>query len=422
MKINIFFFIFLLCSVSFSQKYKTRLFYIGGGGEPPGPSTIFDRETQLLFGLANNSQTLHSTIYNGGHNQSENMIQKLTGAKQLPITSENYESYLKQLEKELDQPQFSQMAVIIHTHGMANKTKTMLGEIHTVAGQNFNDALDLTLLNRLKEKAKLKGVKLAIIDFSCYSGSSLKLADQNTCVITGSNEHVGNTLFTLRFMENLKPGQSLTNVFLKAREQQESLSAPQISTQAGLKAKQISEILESQLQAHQDLIRPQVEGNLCKTKNISDQLNSLNEVLKKNNLASTMITNEEADQLKKYLQEQSKYTVEHEKTGPVENKEICINSSNGVERYCATIKSIYYMSKTQGTFGLSAQDKKLMLHEAMSNGDYSTYINSLDRLKNLDNNIDKFAPQILQLEKKLYNRVYQSQSKNLNEACSEFSF
>ena len=141
------------------------------------------------------------------------------------FTSKNYESavesYIKKIETGAIKPG-EKLMVILDTHGAA---KTSAHRTHSIAtsgaeikdydnlGNNDHDSVD-----RLFDLAKIaeeKGVKLAILDFSCHSGNSLALANDKTCVISSSGpNHYGYSNFPATFYENMSTGKNLEDVFL----------------------------------------------------------------------------------------------------------------------------------------------------------------------------------------------------------------
>ena len=84
------------------------------------------------------------------------------------------------------------------------------------------------------KKLEAKGVKIAIIDQSCFSGVTLDLASQNTCVISAaSRDSVGYITFNDLLWSNARKGESIEDVFLKSRRIDRSLAYPMISTEEG---------------------------------------------------------------------------------------------------------------------------------------------------------------------------------------------
>ena len=127
------------------------------------------------------------------------------------------------------------------------------GQIHSVSTNNPNESFDIAEFENLQNKANEKGVKLAILDLSCYSGQSLDIAktNSNVCVITAaSRETVGYLGFTEKLFENLQSGRSLEESFLISR--QGVMGWPQISTPQGLFAESALKDLHNQVTSNID--------------------------------------------------------------------------------------------------------------------------------------------------------------------------
>ncbi|MBV2169670.1 MAG: hypothetical protein KUL82_13280, partial [Bdellovibrio sp.] len=111
---------------------------------------------------------------------------------------------------------------------------------------------DLNELKELRDLAEKNGVQLAILDFSCHSGSSLALATDKTCVVSGASHNLGYVNAGQYIGKSLKSGTNLEEAFLSARMKKGALSpgTPQISTEAGKKAYELTKFLsDSMLEA-----------------------------------------------------------------------------------------------------------------------------------------------------------------------------
>ncbi|MGZ3808672.1 MAG: hypothetical protein ACXVCE_11345, partial [Bacteriovorax sp.] len=224
----------LFCSVSVSYAGDKQLYFFGGGGEPKGNTTIFDGHVKVLsrFINAKGSSWKASQSFNGGHNVTEKIIKsKLQKARSLGnFTESNFSKAMSDLENKLSSLKSGdQLLLIMDTHGAMN---TPNEKSHSVS-LSATAALDLKTLSGAKtvsmdefEKlftiASSKGVKLALLDLSCFSGNTLKISNKNTCVIsaTGENnygfidEKTGNdnspyASFGGRFLERMKEGSNL---------------------------------------------------------------------------------------------------------------------------------------------------------------------------------------------------------------------
>jgi hypothetical protein len=264
--------------------HATETLLIGGGGDPKGATTIFDAS---LVALSHKKKELNLNItsyFNGGHLNTEEILEGDLKVKNQRFTSKNYESavesYIKKIETGAIKPG-EKLMVILDTHGAA---KTSAHRTHSIAtsgaeikdydnlGNNDHDSVD-----RLFDLAKIaeeKGVKLAILDFSCHSGNSLALANDKTCVISSSGpNHYGYSNFPASFYENMSPGKNLEDVFLQTRLNYGAPSFPMISSPAG----------EELNQDIYNLISPYI--NIVTQNGAADKLSPyLNSIFEGNNL------------------------------------------------------------------------------------------------------------------------------------------
>jgi hypothetical protein len=79
--------------------------------------------------------------------------------------------------------------------------------------------LSLSRLVELRDRFEKAGVRLAILDLSCGSGASQKLATGHTCVISRSSANSeGFSDFSRALFSAFKPGSTLESAYLTARE------------------------------------------------------------------------------------------------------------------------------------------------------------------------------------------------------------
>lgn len=233
----------LLLSTSLPLAFgKNAMLLVGAGGEAAGLSTSFDFSTEILGSTIPKSWNI-TTSFNGKHEGTEKILKDFfPNNTNTPFTKENYDSriqfYMDQLESgELGEK--DQLIIIINTHGVERKKDELTHSVFL--GNDTPGTLNLDDLVRLKAKAKEKGVKLGIIDHSCYSGGSSALADDNTCVVTATTTHsVAYNNFPVYFNSNIKKGKSIEEVFLATRLQVTHAPAlPSISTEQGRKIDEV---------------------------------------------------------------------------------------------------------------------------------------------------------------------------------------
>lgn len=226
-----------------------RLVMMGGGGEPKNlPTTIFDKSLGTLDGYLKKNKWDQVVIsFNGGHAETESILSnKFVGAtNKSSFTKNNYDAIIKTYEDQIRNGELKagdQLLVMIDTHGAMKTENDSSHQIAVGAGAsqtNLNDLGGTTLVSmdamkNLAALAKEKGIKLGIVDFSCHSGNSLALANENTCVISSSGKtHFGYNTFSDNFISKMKSGKSLEDVFLETRKNTTDNSFPMISTPEG---------------------------------------------------------------------------------------------------------------------------------------------------------------------------------------------
>ena len=231
----------------------TETIFLGGGGDPSGPTTIFDGSINALAAKKSEVGLNLRVSFNGGHSTTESLVTSKLGVPEEPFTVTNYQKIIDEYIQKIKNGQIKsgdKLLVMLNTHG-GEKSKeysthsiatsgTILKNMSQVSGSGSSSVDEL---KDLVDMAKARGIKLGIIDFSCHSGNSISLANDNTCVISSSGaKHFGYTLFAEQFIGNMAKGKSLEDIFLKVRSTYDLPSFPEISTNAG---KKVSEDLYS---------------------------------------------------------------------------------------------------------------------------------------------------------------------------------
>lgn len=255
------FLVFLLPIISVGFSAEKQLYFLGGGGDPKGQTTIFDSHVELLSRFTNGSGNSWSTThsFNGGHGRTEKLL-KTSFPKahdRGSFDDKNFKSLLVDLEQKLKSGTIKagdQLMVIIDTHGAAKRNQEKTHSIALSSGsatemKNLSgaDVMSMDELEKLTALASEKGVKLALLDLSCFSGNTLKLANKNVCLISASGEKQYGYLevrepgkkysfstFGGRLIEGMKKGANLEDLFLSARAGTDSPDFPMISTDVGL--------------------------------------------------------------------------------------------------------------------------------------------------------------------------------------------
>lgn len=143
-----------------------------------------------------------------------------------------------------------QVLIIMDNHGSSQST-----QMSTDAnGKTYDTPIELThgtpyalsstfkpernfSMDRLESIVKemtARGVKVGIVDTSCYSGHTQKLAKHGACVISATvKDAVSYPEFKNHLFANFKKGLSLEEIYLRARRKSKRPSMAEISTEAG---------------------------------------------------------------------------------------------------------------------------------------------------------------------------------------------
>ena len=339
--------LFLFSTFSLGYSAENKLYFLGGGGEPSGPTTIFDHQIESVAKFVDSKYNKWSMNYsfNGGHTRTEKLLSTKfkKGTNYGPFTEENLEKALSPLEEDLFNQKFepgSQVMIVINSHGSAKMVSDKSHQIALKGGAATDlktlkgaQAVSLDILEEVIQRATEAGVKLAILDFSCFSGNTQKLANPNVCIIssTGENQYSYNeirdpgdtdpfTTFSSRFLTQMRPGKNLEEVFLSARLGSIAPDFPMISTESGkmvddLLYKIMSPYLVYNVKAHDDFYKSYDLKNLslavCKTEDHYSSL--INQIDKIEALAAIPRKMFNFEPLKKSLADYRDYQIKFEK-------------------------------------------------------------------------------------------------------------
>lgn len=237
-------FLFLFSGNLFAERH---LLFLGGGGEPKSSeTTIFDTMIKNLGAYLDNNKWKTHVLFNGGHTKTEEILDEnfkdassvgSFGKKRFDDLIDSYEKKIKNGQLKAGE----QLLIVIDSHGSAKQEGDFTHQIalgnESLTSETIEGQAELISLDRLKKLTELalqKDIQLAIIDFSCKSGATQALNNQNTCVISATGpEHLAYDTFSDYFSKNMEKGKNLENLFLEARRHDLNQSLPMISTQAG---------------------------------------------------------------------------------------------------------------------------------------------------------------------------------------------
>lgn len=249
---NLFLFVLAL-GLSTPALAKKEMLILGGGGEPAGNTTIFDKTLQDLGLFSLQSGWNPSVVFNGGHKKTEELANIVGGKDTQHATTANLNKKVQEMKARIQRGDFKkgdQVMVVMATHGYPAAPPKVS---HSVSSRD--GLFDMDQMIELRKAAEKAGVKLAILDYSCHSGNSLRLSSDKTCVISAASTNIGYINAGEQISAKMKPGLNLEQVFLNARKSPEALSpgTPQISTEAGLKAYELTSYLSSSMKEKSSL-------------------------------------------------------------------------------------------------------------------------------------------------------------------------
>lgn len=241
--------LFLSLSVSPLALSKDFLMAIGAGGEEPTKTdTIFDDGIKGLGEFVKRNPDMVADIaFNGGHSVTTALMQSEFPANvgKSDFLATDYRRLIAKYKAKLESGEMKpgdQFMIYVDSHGaekqdefkthsIATSATSGMANLNTLEGAQL---VDLDQLEVLRDLARAKGVKMAIIDGSCHSGNTLALADDNTCVISATGpKHYGYGPFVTSLNKAMTPGKTLEEAFLQAREDDYTPNLPMISTTAG---------------------------------------------------------------------------------------------------------------------------------------------------------------------------------------------
>jgi hypothetical protein len=459
------------------------LVLFGGGGEPKNiNNTIFDNTLTEMDNYLSKNKWNSSVAFNGGHSQTEAMLtMKFSDAtNKTTFTPSNYNTLIKMYETQIKNGELKsgdQLMIMIDSHG-AEKPAGDQGLTHQIAiGQgasttNLNDlsgssTVSLDSLKNLTNLAKEKGIKLAILDFSCHSGNTLPLANENTCVISSTGtKHFGYNTFSENFIKKMKSGKSLEDVFLATRKDTTDNSFPMISSDEGKAINQdfyptITPYLyyyekEQRLDKMTDyLLSASTNAGICQRKNQFDSLLNQLENLRAVNMLNANKSMPEIERIKAlisdYKEKQDQYIdlVRNWGAPELSRKEQFAGSATYGKRTEKMTGNFTWKELVEGDFDTiikNVSNAKMGTRDAATQAQFQASIEMhtkardkqaeiLSRYPNLKNYKQKFrsavdemqgtyviANKIALEERKLYDNMYNNlrQEKKSSNACRSF--
>lgn len=238
-----FFLIYFFFSISLAYGAENYIVYFGGGGEPTNKdTTIFDRSIPSLAMLAKAKNYKAEYYFTKQHRDSMRIAEKAIGHPTKEFTSENWKEKIDQLKKDIENGKItggSNLLLAIDTHGIDVDGEMSL----STTNGSIKPTEDL---KQLIQMAETKNVKIAITATNCTSGNLLKLSSQKTCIITSSMPKQLGYSTDIRIFHNLNKSNNLEDAFLLTRKENGHVglpSQPAVSSPAGLETQKALSIL-----------------------------------------------------------------------------------------------------------------------------------------------------------------------------------
>lgn len=241
----------LILTFSLPSVAARYMAFLGGSGDPPGTTTIFDAKISGIGTYAQSSSSQVNIAFDGGHTQTENILRtSFPGQTVTDFTNANYETMITRYETDIRAGNIKpgdQLLLMIDSHGAERNPPFLTHNISSGRGTavdlnnlSGSDTVSLDRLASLSRLAEEKGIQLGIVDMSCHSGASLPLANSRTCVITASGPQSyayggdDRQIFSTRFIDSMRTGRNLEDVFLEARSSSTDPGFAMISTPEGI--------------------------------------------------------------------------------------------------------------------------------------------------------------------------------------------
>jgi hypothetical protein len=227
----------VLVMLSLSAQAQKKYAYIVGEAENPDLDQF--KNGFAMLGLISDSKKW----------STEFLTRELTNQSR-PFTKENFQNQLDGIKARLGDAdkkmpkgtsafnKGDQVLIYIDTHGNQKSPKE---KTHAIA--TLDEDVQLDQLQKIIDLADSKGVKVAIVDQSCYSGEILNLDFKSACLLTGASQNnygysnYGET-FAFKLQDSIrkeKRSTSLEDIFLSSRKVKSNRAQPLINTEAGLK-------------------------------------------------------------------------------------------------------------------------------------------------------------------------------------------
>jgi hypothetical protein len=409
----------LALSLSMNAWATKEALFIGGGGEPAGKATIFDEMYQNFMSKTSSAGWNTQSVFDGGHSDSEILAKNLTKSSNTPMSTANVDAAFENIKRRLATGELKSgdsLMIAIGTHGRPRSGEDTHG-IDTTDG-----SISLDKINQIKELAEAQGVKLAVMDMSCYSGNTQQIASDKTCVISASDgSTVGYNSTGSSLFGNLNKGQSLESAFLNMRNDPNSIvpATPIISTPAGKAASSTTSALSQEM-----IVRGQLQDNYCATLD-QNQISKITQELREINKGAEDPLEKELSQAVQGYQDVRASALKKFDEAQTLNR-VCVKNEgqNRCTNYQTAIANYNKLNAMVKTTKLPPNFQKLyeQYKTLWTSPEYLKYQQAETLYNRQAFDLTKEANQVAMVERKIYRKIYDqaaAKSKGPN-ACKDF--
>ncbi|MNJ90994.1 hypothetical protein D3C87_86370 [compost metagenome] len=399
---------------------KKEALVVGGGGEPSEErATIFDSSYGNTMDNLNSAKWNVVSFFDGGHIESQDLADEKTDGKNKPFYAQDFNSQLDSYIRQINDGTLKkddQLLVSIMTHGWLQEGKEVTHKISTT-----DKEVDLDKLKKLRDLAEAKGVKLGILDMSCFSGATLKLGSDKTCVLSlATEDKVGYTTASEKLGYFMTPGSNLEEAFLKSRKDPKVINPgqPQISTKAGRRVMDETLFLrfsmEDELQFSMDQCH---SSESAATQKLVKQLQDINSKSgSQNELIEKM-----KDSLNAYSLVKRKAQEAFSTSQKLNKEEVCFNFDS-TSRNCMPFSAFENIWNNPLAKSRLSKKEITLFEKVRRSSDFSKWKKSREVYEENLKKLNSLYKQVAHAEKEAYDILYQefSRTDNSPNPCRDF--
>ncbi|MGZ6393578.1 MAG: hypothetical protein ACXWQA_05245 [Pseudobdellovibrionaceae bacterium] len=392
--------------------------------------TIFLEDLKRFAAVSKAKKWSTTIVHDGGHPVDDDWLKKNSQGEVKHFSTKEYNKTMNEIKDKIKAGKIGakdRLMIFISTHGRENKEDQSGHNVRTNDG-----VVNTASFQDLRDLAEKKGIRLAIIDTSCYSGASLKLATDKTCVVTSAADDVAYSGDSFRLLDAMNSEKNLEEAFLKARLSKTDKvqpGQPQISTEEG---KQIQDLLDPFSEDLHDIHRSidaETNTEKCNTRphNIEDFKKLLDKIDPHQSMMKELQVQNYKKKLQDYRQQKNEAIDTFNRLRNADTK-VCYKTKANFKS-CLNLSSIavtmdYHrkqIADKKDSLGIS---KEMMaeLTKISNSPQYKNYIADTEKVKKLADQTYETSRQISKIERELYYKLYSQQlSKNTKgNPCRDF--